>query len=245
MARPPTGQIIERDGTRGRTFGLRFRAYGQRRYVTAEARTRADADIELADILADVRRGIWRPPAPEPEPPKEEPDFHAFASEWLEARRPELKERTFEDYRWALTHHLLPFFAGHRLSQITKAEVDRYRGSKVRERAALDRANEEARRRGEPIGHRGLSANTVNKTLTRLAQILDAAVDYDLIPANPALGRRRRLKPTRPRRGWVEPEQLPSLLDARRSEAAPRGAWAATAGDAGRSRLAHRRGAHP
>jgi hypothetical protein len=30
----------------------------------------------------------------------------------------------------------------------------------------------------------------------------------------PAAGKRRRLKPTRPRRPWVEPEQLPALLDA-------------------------------
>jgi integrase len=215
MTRPATGQIIEREGARGRTFGLRFRAYGERHYKTADGTTRAEAETELANVLADVRRGIWRAPVTEhPEAPKEEATFHTFASEWLEARRPELKERTFEDYRWALTHHLLPFFAKHRLSQITKQEVDRYKTAKVRERVALERANEEARQCGEPIGERGLSANTTNKTLTRLSQILDAAVDYDLIPANPAAGKRRRLKPTRPQRGWVEPGQLMTLLDA-------------------------------
>jgi hypothetical protein len=73
MARPATGQIIERQGTRGRTFGLRFRAYGDRHYITAAAVTRAQAEIELANVLADVRRGIWRPPAPSAEPPAEEP----------------------------------------------------------------------------------------------------------------------------------------------------------------------------
>jgi integrase len=59
-----------------------------------------------------------------------------------------------------------------------------------------------------------LGANTINKTLTRLAQILELAVEYELIPANPAAGRRRRLKGTRPRRPWVEPEQLMTLLEA-------------------------------
>jgi len=39
-------------------------------------------------------------------------------------------------------------------------------------------------------------------------------VEYDLIPANPATGRRRRLKATKPARPWLEPEQLPALLDA-------------------------------
>jgi integrase len=224
MPRQATGQVIEREGKDGRrTFAIRFRALGRRWYVTTAAQTHEEALDELNYTLGLVRRGQWRPPTPEPEAPKEEPTFHEFASEWLEARRPELKERTFEDYRWALTHHLLPHFAAHRLSQITKAEVDRYRTLKVRERAALERANEEARKRGEPAGDRGLSANTINKTLTRLSQILDLAVDHDLIPANPAAGRRRRLKPTRPRRGWVEPEQWPSLLDAAEPLLARRG----------------------
>ena len=38
-----------------------------------------------------------------------------------------------EDYRWSLTHHLLPFFAEHRLSEITVREVDRYRAAKMAE----------------------------------------------------------------------------------------------------------------
>jgi integrase len=214
MPRRPTGQIIERHGARGRSLGLRFRAYGKRHYVTAEATTYTEAETELRHILADVERGIWKPPAAvKPEAPKEEPTFHAFASEWLEARRPELRERTFEDYRWALTHHLLPFFA--RAPPVADRQT-RSRSLSNREGARAcghERENEDARKRGEPIGERGLSANTINKTLTRLSQILDAAVDYDLIPANPAAGKRRRLKPTRPQRGWVEPGQLMSLLD--------------------------------
>jgi integrase len=50
--------------------------------------------------------------------------------------------------------------------------------------------------------------------LSDLAQVLETAVEYDLIPSNPASGKRRRLKSTRPSRPWVEPEQLPALLDA-------------------------------
>jgi integrase len=130
-----------------------------------------------------------------------------------------LKQGTFEDYRWALTHHLLPFFAKNRVSQITKQEVDRYKTTKIRERETCEREREQARNRGELLPVRGLGNNQINKTITRLAQILEAAVDYDLLPANPATGRRRRLKPTRPVRTWVEPEQLPALLDAAGGEA--------------------------
>lgn len=224
MPKPATGQVLARDGARGTTYALRFRAYGARQYVTLgssnDGWTQQRAEHELANVLADVRRGIWRPPTPEPiVPTTQMPTFHAFASEWLEARRVELAARTYEDYFWALTHHLLPFFAGHLLTDITKQEIDRYKSAKVRERNELD----VARARGEKVEARGLSNNSTNKTLTRLAQILDAAVDYDLIAANPAAGKRRRLKTTKPRRPWVEPEQLPTLLRAAEPLLAGRG----------------------
>ena len=53
MARPPTGQIVERAGKRGRVFGLRFRAYGERRYITTEAQSRKEAEQELRHVLAE------------------------------------------------------------------------------------------------------------------------------------------------------------------------------------------------
>jgi integrase len=198
MARPATGQVVERKGKGGTTLALRFRAYGERRYVTLGSRedgwTRQRAEDELQDTLAAVRLGSWQEPRPEPEEPTPEPTFHEFASEWLEARSHELRPRTVEDYRWALTHHLLPFFYRHRLSQITIEEVDRYRAAKLREGR--------------------LSPVIVNKTLTRLAQVLENAVEYGHLPANPAKGRRRRAKVDRPRRTWLEPEQVQPLVNA-------------------------------
>jgi len=69
MPRRPTGQVLERERDGGRIFALRFRAYGERRYVTlgssAEGWTRKKAEEGLANVLADVRREIWQPPKPE------------------------------------------------------------------------------------------------------------------------------------------------------------------------------------
>lgn len=197
MSRPATGQVVERQGQQGTRFALRFRAYGKRRYTTLDVDTREAAEQQLRYVLSDVARGIWKAPKPEPiaAEPEEEPTFNEFASEWLASREQEgLGARTIEDYRWALVNHLIPYFHGHRLSEITIREVDRYKTYKAAEGV--------------------LSANTINKTLTRLSQILSVAVEYDLIAANPAAGKRRRLKGTRPRRAWVEPEQLMALLDA-------------------------------
>lgn len=199
MARKATGQIIEPKGGRG--WAIRFRAYGKRRSITLgtseEGWNRQKAEEALRHVLADVDRGIWQPHQPAPiEAPAEAPTFHEFASEWLSARRPELRPRTTKDYEWALSYHLLPFFKGHRLPAITVAEVDRYKAAKVKQ--------------GK------LAAAQINKTLKRLSQILDVAVDYGHLPSNPAASRggRRRVKEPAPSRTVVEPEQLMALLDA-------------------------------
>jgi hypothetical protein len=84
----------------GRTFSARIRAYGERHYVrfghSRDGWTRARAEAELANILADVRRGLWVPePATSiPEPPKSEPTFHEFASEWFDRAKRELRANT-------------------------------------------------------------------------------------------------------------------------------------------------------
>jgi integrase len=205
MARAPSGQVLERRGKRGRTFALRFRAYGKRRYVTTLATTRSEAEEELSNTLADVRRGIWQPSVVESrEAPKEQPGFHEFASRWLADRRQDgLASRTIEDYEWALTRHLLPFFKDYLLSEITKRDVDAYKTYKAAEGV--------------------LGNNQVNKTLTRLSQVLALAEEYDYISGNPAAGKRRRLPRTKPRRAYVELEQLPTLLEASEGLLAGRG----------------------
>jgi integrase len=220
MARPATGQVIERAGPRGRTYALRFRAYSERRYVTLgsveEGWNRSRAEAELANVLADVRRGIWRPVIePVFEEPKGEPTFHEYASEWIARREAEgLKAKTITDLRWSLVNHLLPFFAGHRLSEITPREVKRYTQAKLAERNAIEEARAAAARKGERFAERSLSNGSINHTLRHLAQVLEDAVDDELLPSNPATGSRRRLKATKPARPWVEPEQLMALLDA-------------------------------
>lgn len=157
---------------------------------------------ELQNILADIRCGTWQPPQPSPTPtPESDPTFHEFASQWFENSSHEVSPRSVEAYEWTLTHHLLPFFKDHRLSQITIAEVDRYKNAKVRERE-----------RGK--AKRTLSNRTINAALALFAQIPEVAVEYGHIQFNPARGRRRRLKAAQPKRTWLEPEQVKPLLDA-------------------------------
>lgn len=183
MARPVTGKVVELERKRGRVYALRFSAYGERQYLTLgtaeDGWTRLRAEDELANVLADVRRGIWRAPTRASATPAEDPSFHEFASEWFTAKQREIRPNTARSYRNDLTNHLLPFFYGHRLSEITIREVDRYRNQKVRDGA--------------------LKARTINMTLALLAQIMEVAVEYGHVERNPAAGRRRRLKADRPK----------------------------------------------
>jgi integrase len=196
MARPATGQVVVDGRRRSPTFGLRFRAYGNREFVTlgtaAEGWTRARAQTELQNVLADVRRGIWRPPIAEVvQAPREVPTFHQFASEWFEHHKLEggrrgdgLSDSGRYALEWILSNHLLPAFASVRLDQITVEDVDRYRTGKVSEGA--------------------LNATSINKTITVLAAILETALEYGLVDRNAARGRRRRLPAVAPARSWLD-----------------------------------------
>jgi integrase len=156
--------------------------------------TEAKAERELAVVLRNVDLKVWRPPAPVA-PPVGDPTFHEFASDWLENKRHEIRPNTVSSYRNDLTGHLLPFFKDHFLSQITIAEVDRYRNAKVR------------------AGR--LKPRSINMHLSLLAQILELAVEYGHIDGNPASGKRRRLKAPQPRPAYLDSaEHLAAMLEA-------------------------------
>lgn len=214
MARPATGSIVERRSARGTTYAVRFRAYGERQFVTlgdsADGWTRAKAEAELANVLADVRRGLWRPPTPEPQivAPIVTPTFHEYASAWLALHRSEFAPRTVEDYELSLRRHLLPFFAPFKLGEITAQAINRYKAEKVAYRDELAKAHADGKR----LDERALSNRTINKTLTRLGQILDAALEDDLIDHNPMRGKVKKLKEAPPQRARMQGEQVQTLL---------------------------------
>jgi integrase len=227
MARPATGQVVERaDATGAVRRSLRFRAGGKRHTVPLGVVSRAEAERELGYVLADVARGTWRPAVVVETPLETEvPTFHAFAEDWWLRNEKQLAAKTRTDYRWRLECHLLDYFGEMRLDAITFDTVERYiaaklaEGERIRDAAAkgkpivqeyTDRLGRERKRKAQP-----LSPRAINMTVILLAAILEGAVERELIARNPAKGKNRRVRERAPRRSYLETaEQIEALLDA-------------------------------
>lgn len=221
------GQVIKRRWKAGAGYALRFNAYKQRQYVTlglaADGWTHKRAETELANILADVRRGTWIPPdrnnrttKPGEQTPAGQLTFHAFASNWHADREGEVAERTHEYEQWTLSH-LLPYFANWPLRDINIEAVDDYRRYKIQQakqrQTAIENGKPDRDQNGRLI--KPLSASSINKTIETLHAILALAVEYGHLASNPAAGKRRRLNtPQRPPVYLDAAEQIQALLDA-------------------------------
>jgi integrase len=164
---------------------------------------------------------VYKPPAPTPVAEAVEvgePTLHVLASEWVARREHEVDARTVEHWRWALSNHLLPFFAEYRPSEVTVGLVEKFKTAKLAEReqraAAIERwRGADPRTRGrQPFP--GLSNSSINKVLKVLAQVLDDAVEFGHVETNVARGKRRRLKAAKPRRTWLELHEVQALLEA-------------------------------
>ena len=226
VAKKATGEVKVREWKRGRGYALRFSAYGKRRYLTLgferDGWTRERAEEELANVLADVRRGIWTPPRKsrggESEAPQraEAPLFGAFARELVAGRRGQVSESTTTHAEWALGH-LVPYFGEWELGEIDIEAVDAYRQHKVQESEVRARAIE----RGRPVRNdhgqtlRPLSPGSINRTISFLQWVLSVALEYGHVAENAALGRRRRLPERRPAPVHLDTAgQIEALLDA-------------------------------
>jgi integrase len=232
MPRQPTGTVATitlADGTKA--FHLRFRANGRRQREIVHERHQCDcgcdgdwtlpkARAELDTILARVTAGVWKPRETPPAATPRDPTFHEYASEWVMRWKagefgdpPE--PATIADYvDWRLAHHVLPYFARHPLSRVDKRMCARFKADKVAERDELQHIIAAGavlkNRNGNP--RRPLSNRSIAMFIRLLGQILQQAVEDDLIPANPARGKHMRLAAEKPVRTFLELDELADLL---------------------------------
>ncbi len=220
MGRPITGSVVK-PTPKQPCFALRFSAYGKRRYITLgrpqDGWTEVMAERELAIVLREVELGTWQPPQPDQpaQPRQEDVYFLPFSADWLDAKVLEIEENTASSYRNDLRNHLVPFFKDHLVAAIDVKEIDRYRQHTVAEAAVCQAAIDAGRPlMVEIVDKRGrryqrvrkpLSARSINMQIDLLQQILELAIEYGhLPPPNPAVGKRRRLKTTKPRPVYLD-----------------------------------------
>jgi integrase len=198
VPRRPTGSIESYPWKDGRTvtWRLRFRAYGKRHRVDLgtdhEGWNEDRAQVELERIMGQVERGTWEP-ASDAEDVGSDSDetIHVTVSRWWQRKKRELTPNGQANYRWQVDY-LLAELAHVPTAELTTQRVDELRDWLLR---------------------RGLSPTSVNMVLSRLAQILDDAVEYGLCEVNVARGRRRRLRQKKPPRNFLEPDMVVDLLD--------------------------------
>jgi hypothetical protein len=211
MPRPNTGQVLEHLWKDGETitYMARVHAYGLRERVTLGTSTagwnRVRAEVELEKILQQVERGTWVPPRLEPTEDRAaaamaqlgirvDESFSVFAARWWTSKRLRVQGATVSDYEWRLDY-LRGFFSRYQLGEIDVAAVDRFRdelhdqAETIRAAAARDRPIMETvtDRRGRTYQRRRrpLSNTSINAMIKLLGQILQQAVDYQLIDRNP------------------------------------------------------------
>jgi integrase len=233
MARKAKGEVVPREWKSGRGFALRLTAYGKRHYLTLglerDGWTRERAGIELDNIMADVRRGIWVAP----EKPGRRPEalaaseagevekvlFPAFAGGLLRSRKGRHSDRHHGYLEWGLKH-LEPFFATVTPAQIDAEMVDAYAAAKLAEGRELAEAIERGRplRDGRGMVRKPLSPVSINKTIDVLAWVLGFAVEYRKrtgVTENVAAGKKRRVgEPPRRPVHLDSAEQIEAILDA-------------------------------
>jgi integrase len=201
MPRPATGAVETHRWKDGKTvsFRARVRAYGRQWRVAFgtnhEGWSEDRARVELDLILDKVKRGTWEPPSKRHEQ-RDDLDPHeavrVTAYRWWQRRRADLAPNTRLDYRWRLDH-LVRRLGDEETGGLDARKVDDFR---------------------QQLVGGGLSPRSVNMVLDLLAQILDDAVEYRLLDSNPARGKRRRMKVTKSRRSFLEPDMVVDLLNA-------------------------------
>jgi integrase len=236
MARTANGTIhthVLADGTRA--FHLRVRFDGAReRIVLHELDGCAcgcgggwgepAARTELGNILARIRVGVWQrpqPPLPLQAVHHQAQTFADYARWWLEAKvTGELGDRpiaanTQSDYRWRLAH-LTAFFGRYRLDEVTPELCQEFKAHKLREaneiREAIRAGADLRDQRGRKL--RPLGAASLRKLIDALAAILDEAIQDDLATHNAARGRRMKVRVPKPKRTFLEMDELAAVLDA-------------------------------
>jgi integrase len=245
MARPRRGTLRRRQTTQGVSYTVQFSYRGEEHYVylggSWEGWTEQRAVAEHGYLMAKVNRGEWTPAPHEPlsGPAEPAPSFQLVASEWLhrhqlKAGDPDGRSKTIRDLRWRLSV-VIDKFGPVPADRVDYALADELVTELCEERLAIERARE----LGAPLmrtqlnsrtgrryqaRRRGLSNTSIRRALDASERVLRDAKKRGVIAGELADLTSAAPKAERPRRSFLELEQIDALLRAAAlAEAAHRG----------------------
>jgi integrase len=242
MARPATGTMETAelaDGTRSFRIRVRGGEPRQRPRVTLHERKGCDccdgggwdersAEIRLEDILAEIRVGVFEPPEKKvraTSSPEENgsPLTYAAFGEWVIAGKVsgELSERgpispnTEKDYRWRLGYSEA-YFGEAPIIDLSRARSLGFLRHLFQTAAAERKAIEAGAVLRDRQGRRRfpLSLSSIKKIVDFYASVLQEAVEEEIRDDNPGRSRRMRVRVPKPKRTYLEIDELGALLKA-------------------------------
>lgn len=226
------------DGTR--SFRLRVRANGERERITLHERRgcvcgcgggwdEPAARTELGNILARVRAGVWERPEPPatllPDESDEVPTYLGFSDWWLEAKvdgtigEGPISENTESDYDWRLGYSRR-FFGDTPIDEIERKRSLAFKAHLLKEAREQRKAIEAGADLRDPRGRRivPLGPSSIKKILDTFASVLDEAIEEEHRDDNPARSKRMQVKVPKPKRTFLEMDELGAVLDAARDQ---------------------------
>jgi hypothetical protein len=245
MGRPRRGTLRRRQTAQGVSYTVQFSYRGEEHYVylggSWEGWTEQRAVEEQGYVMAKVNRGEWTPAPrePLPAPAGAVPSFQLVASEWLHRHQvragdPDGRSKTSRDLRWRLSV-VIDKFGPVPADRVDYALADALVTELCEERLAIERARE----LGAPLmrtqvdprtgrsyraRRRGLSNTSIRRALDAAERVLRDAKKRGLIAGELPDLKSAAPKAERPRRSFLELEQIDALLHAATlAEAAQRG----------------------
>lgn len=231
---PPRRGTLRRNSTaQGISYGVQFSLDNVLHYVHLGGEWEGWDDQRAAEeqqfLIEKVNRGEWHPPTKEDSPRIEPPPtFQIEASEWLYRQKmragdPESGSKTIGDLEWRLSV-VMDKFGPVPIDQIDFALADELVVELCEERAAIERAAaygqpltrtvRTASGRSYETRQRSISNGSIRKALDTAERVLrDAKRRGVLIGEVPAL-RSVAPKTDRPRRSFLEAEQIVAVLRA-------------------------------
>jgi len=158
------GYIVRRSETR---WIARVEHYtnGKRRYFSKSFETEAAAKEHLQNQQSDKNRGVFVEPS--------RVTMAVLFDEWLEVIRPRVTQRTADGYQGLLDRYVRPELGNKRVNQLDTRDIQKLYAAMQTQKS--------------------LSALVVRHTHAVLRQVLEQAVEWQLIGRNPADSLKRKL----------------------------------------------------